>query len=127
MTIHHRAQRKIRVLYPSVFCLITVFFILLSINSESVYASAIGEKYPSIYEDTALKHTVLRGIDLTIRERYETADSIFADLAKRYPKSPIGPLFRAAVLETKMLDQEDGRVFSRLERRKLLFIRMLPL
>jgi len=71
--------------------------------------------YPSFYEDSILKQTVLLGIDYTIREKYDTADSIFVDLAQRFPKSPVGPLFRAAVLQTKMLDHEDGRAVNQLK------------
>lgn len=71
--------------------------------------------YPSFYEDSVLKQIVLIGIDYTIREQYDAADSIFIDLAQRFPKSPVGPLFRAAVLQTKMLDHEDGRPVEKLK------------
>ena len=75
-------------------------------------AGVVGETgagpYPSCYADTALKQIVQSGIEHTIRERYTTADSIFAKLAKQYPQSPVGPLFRAAVLQTRMIDREDG-------------------
>ncbi len=70
--------------------------------------------YPSFYTDSLLRETVMLGTDLTIREQYDTADSIFADLERRFPMSPVGPLFRAAVLQTKMLDREDGRPATRL-------------
>jgi tetratricopeptide (TPR) repeat protein len=73
------------------------------------------DAYPSFYADTVLQRAVLLGIDHTIRERYEAADSIFADLNRRFPKSPAGPLFRAAVLQTEMLEHEDGRAWPKLK------------
>lgn len=74
------------------------------------------ERFPSIYADSALEQAILTGIDHTIRERYETADSVFADVSRHYPHSPVGPLFRAAALQTRMLDLEDGREWPRLKR-----------
>ncbi len=73
------------------------------------------ERYPSIYTDSSLKQSVLVGIDFTIRERYDLADSVFADLSRRYPRSPVGALFRAAALQTRMLDREDGSDWPRLK------------
>jgi tetratricopeptide (TPR) repeat protein len=81
------------------------------------YAAGVvaAERFPSIYTDSALKETVLLGIDYTIREKYDLADSLFAELSRRYPRSPIGALFRAAALQTRMLDRENGADWPRLK------------
>lgn len=117
MTTLQSARRKITLSYSPVFCvLITVVFASVPIRfSCAANSSSVAQRYPSIYGDTALKRVVLLGIDHTIRERFDTADSIFSELADRYPKSPVGPLFRAAVLQTKMLDHEDGRPVRQLK------------
>jgi len=68
-----------------------------------------------MYADSTLKQTVLAGIELTIREHYESADSVFAAVSRQYPSSPVGPLFRAACLQMKMIDREDGTLWPQLE------------
>jgi tetratricopeptide (TPR) repeat protein len=73
------------------------------------------ERFPSMYADSGLKHTILTGIDLTIREKYASADSVFAAISDQHPFSPIGPLFRAAALQTKMIDREDDRPWPQLK------------
>jgi len=116
MKIPRRAEHKTRISCPPVLAApATAVFLFMIISGLNANAASISKNYPSIYSDTALKRIVLLGIDHTIRERYDKADSIFVAIAGRYPKSPIGPLFRAAVLETKMLDREDGRAFPKLK------------
>ena len=85
-------------------------------SAESLTSNEAREKaYPSCYADTMLRQIVQLGIEHTIRERYAIADSMFAALSKQFPQSPIGPLFRAAVLQTRMIDREDGRQAEELQ------------
>ncbi|MCP4707852.1 MAG: hypothetical protein GY869_04440, partial [Planctomycetes bacterium] len=73
------------------------------------------ERFPSMYADTVLQQAVLTGIELTIREKYEAADSIFLEISEQYRFSPIGALFRAATLQMTMIDREDGQSWPELK------------
>lgn len=49
------------------------------------------------------------GIDLTYREEYARADSIFTEVERAIPDHPAGYLFRAGALQADMMDHEDYR------------------
>lgn len=52
-------------------------------------------------------HALLsQGIDLTLRQQYPQADSVFRIMARRFPGNPAGYLYQAAVLQTRSIDFE---------------------
>ncbi len=55
-------------------------------------------------QDSLLHRFIATGIDLTLRQRYSAADSIFLLATLRFPENPSGFLYRAAVLQTRSLD-----------------------
>ncbi len=57
--------------------------------------------------DEHLNALVSQGIDLTLRQEYERADSVFRIVSRAYPDLPYGSLYRAAVLEAKSIDYLD--------------------
>jgi len=55
-------------------------------------------------EDPVLHSYVLRGIDFTLRHEYGHADSVFRIVEREFPDHPAGSLYRAAVIQSKILD-----------------------
>ena len=55
-------------------------------------------------QDSVLHRYIATGIDLTLSQRYNAADSIFLLATVRFPENPSGFLYRAAVLQTRSLD-----------------------
>ncbi|MBF8249060.1 MAG: hypothetical protein HW374_1860 [Bacteroidetes bacterium] len=55
-------------------------------------------------QDSLLHRFIATGIDLTLRQRYNAADSVFLLATLRFPENPSGILYRAAVLQTRSLD-----------------------
>jgi tetratricopeptide (TPR) repeat protein len=92
---------------PRFSSIIAIVIILAGCATVATAENKQQDDFPSFYADSALTQTILAGIDLTIRERYDDADSIFTELEQRFPKSPVGTLFRAATLQAEMLDRED--------------------
>ena len=59
---------------------------------------------------TDIAAAIRRGMDLTVRNQFEQADSLFHRLIQKYPDQPFGYFYVAANLQAWMLDEED---FSR--------------
>lgn len=74
------------------------FFAFLCLYSLSVHAQRL--------ENPALHSLILAGIDLTLKQEYASADSIFRVVAREFPSHPSGYLYRAAVLQSKAMDYE---------------------
>lgn len=53
-----------------------------------------------------LDSLLLRSVEFTIQQNYEQAELIGIDIIKLYPEHPLGYLFMAATLQSKMLDYE---------------------
>lgn len=104
----------------------TMSILLLLLLSSVTAAGETSPKsdYPSIFKDDSLKETVLQGIELTFNDQFTTAESLFAEVAKSYPASPVGPLFAAATVHAQMLDSESpqrrGDFFAWLDRARNL-------
>lgn len=62
-----------------------------------------------------LSALVATGIDLTMRQEYDRADSVFNLATDRYPHHPLGYLYKAAVLEVKSMDFQDPLNFSKFD------------
>ncbi|MGB2869281.1 MAG: hypothetical protein WBD36_12575 [Bacteroidota bacterium] len=56
--------------------------------------------------ETPIHALVSQGIDLTLRQQYSQADSIFRLLAEKYPDNPAGYLYQAAVIQAQSIDFE---------------------
>ncbi len=54
-----------------------------------------------------LQTLVSEGIDLILRQNYDQADSVFRVAVNKFPRHPLGYLYRAAVLQTKTMDYLD--------------------
>ena len=50
---------------------------------------------------------ILQGIDLTWQERYKVADSVFLELTREFPDHPAGYIYRAGLLQSVAMDNED--------------------
>lgn len=73
-------------------------FVLFFSNGLSAQQSRIsGELYD----------LVAQGIDLTLKQEYKSADSVFRIVVVKYPHYPIGFLYRAAVMQTEAIDYLD--------------------
>lgn len=59
-----------------------------------------------------LNALITEGIDFTLRQEYEQADSVFRIVVDYYPNHPLGYLYRAAVMETKSMDYLDPLDFT---------------
>lgn len=55
---------------------------------------------------------VSQGIDLTLRQQYDRADSVFKVASQMYPDHPYGCLYRAAVMEARSIDYLDPVNFA---------------
>jgi tetratricopeptide (TPR) repeat protein len=56
--------------------------------------------------DERLHALVEQGIDLTLQQDYEAADSVFRYVAREFPDHPAGYLYQAAVAQTRAMDYE---------------------
>jgi hypothetical protein len=56
--------------------------------------------------DAKMHVLVLEGIDLTWKEKYGAADSVFLQLIHEYPKHPAGYVYKAGLLLTRAMDNE---------------------
>jgi tetratricopeptide (TPR) repeat protein len=59
-----------------------------------------------------LNALITEGIDFTLRQEYDRADSVFRIVVDYYPNHPLGYLYRAAVMETKSMDYLDPLDFT---------------
>ena len=55
---------------------------------------------------------VVKGVDLTLRQEYARADSVFQVVVTSYPQHPVGYLYRAAVVQAKSIDYLDPVDFT---------------
>ncbi|MDD8019499.1 MAG: hypothetical protein PHP42_14090 [Bacteroidota bacterium] len=60
-----------------------------------------------ILEDSRLHHLVVRGIDYTLKQEYDSAQSVFGVIIKEYPNHPSGYIFLAGCLEARYTDYGD--------------------
>ncbi len=58
-------------------------------------------------ENPQVRQMILKGIELTINNRFAEAFALFGGLTRQYPASPIGYFYQAATLQSQMLDAED--------------------
>ncbi|MDZ7264214.1 MAG: hypothetical protein ONB16_06485, partial [candidate division KSB1 bacterium] len=70
-----------------------------------VVESAFGQ----IWLDARTDSLIQTGIELSIQHDYPQAESIFHKLIEAYPDHPVGYLFMAATLQSKMMDYETER------------------
>ncbi len=63
----------------------------------------------------SLNALVAEGIDFTLRQEYDRADSVFGILANRYPSHPLGYLYKAAVMEARSMDYLDPLDFPKFD------------
>lgn len=52
---------------------------------------------------------ILKGIDLTMQSRFDSALTVFRDVRNRTPGHPVGPFYLAATLQSEMMDYETDR------------------
>jgi tetratricopeptide (TPR) repeat protein len=53
-----------------------------------------------------LHSLIERGIDLTLQQDYEQADSLFRHVTREFPEHPAGYLYQAAVMQSRAMDYE---------------------
>ncbi len=75
-----------------------------------VLSSVLLGNQPGIPEE--LKGLVTEGIDLTLKQDYGRADSVFRVAIVRFPHNPLGYLYRAAVMQTISMDYLDPLNFD---------------
>ena len=63
---------------------------------------AVAQRVP----DERLHTLIEQGIDLTLRQEYDGADSLFRSVAGEFPEHPAGYLYQAAVIESRAMDYE---------------------
>jgi tetratricopeptide (TPR) repeat protein len=63
---------------------------------------AVAQRVP----DGRLHALMEQGIDLTFRQKYDGADSLFSYVAREFPEHPAGYLYQAAVMESRAMDYE---------------------
>jgi tetratricopeptide (TPR) repeat protein len=85
-----------------------LFLLLFLVVSGNTFVFADGPGVPS-----ELNALISEGIDLTLKQEYDRADSVFRIATMRYPDHPLGYLYKAAVMETKSMDYLDPLDFSR--------------
>ncbi|MEX1275146.1 MAG: tetratricopeptide repeat protein [Bacteroidota bacterium] len=49
---------------------------------------------------------VLEGIDLTLNQQYEKADSLFRHVVREFPESPVGFVYRAGVFQARNIESK---------------------
>lgn len=57
----------------------------------------------------AVDSLILRGIDLTLESRFDSALAVFHEVSRRTPEHPVGPFYLAATLQSEMMDYETDR------------------
>lgn len=90
-----------------------MFAYLLVASLFAVTGSQMFAEEPRSLEQ--LGNMVSKGIDLTLKQEYDSADSIFVVVSKLYPDQPYGSLYRAAVLEAKSIDYLDPLDFGKFD------------
>lgn len=78
-------------------------FALLILAEISLSGNVGGQRLLSPVLDSLLKV----GIDLTLRQEYESAMEVFRNAARRHPDHPAGPLYQMAVLQAIAMDYEE--------------------
>ena len=63
----------------------------------------------------ALHALIVQGIDLTLRQQYDRADSVIQIATERYPQNPLGYLYQAGVMEAKSMDYLDPLNFGKFD------------
>lgn len=92
-----RTRKKIGVLS---FIIISIVFVL---------PAAIAEESGT---PEYLRTLITKGVDFTLRQEYDRADSVFRSAVEYFPNHPLGYLYRAAVMETKSMDYLDPLDFT---------------
>jgi len=95
-TICMRARRYLFLRIPSRFV-----NLLLALGS-ILPLGLVAAEFP----DSADIGLIKRGIDLTFREEYPQAESLFISLKEKYPQHPCGPFFLGATHLAEMTDHE---------------------
>lgn len=80
--------------------------LLLAITEISSHPGAFADTQPPIGRPDTLHKLALRGIRLSLDDRFRAAESVFTLLTELDPVSPIGPLFAAGNIQAEMLDTE---------------------
>lgn len=57
--------------------------------------------------ETTIKPLILKGIEFTVLNRFDSARTCFQQLVDRYPDEPFGYFYLAATRQAEMLDRED--------------------
>lgn len=73
----------------------TIFLFLLSLSSAS---------QAQLLLEPRLHGLVLEGIDLTMNQQYEKADSLFRHVVREFPESPVGLVYRAGVFQARSIE-----------------------
>ncbi|MBI4418876.1 MAG: hypothetical protein HY563_08865 [Ignavibacteriales bacterium] len=79
-------------------------FALIAVSVILAFDSRTGA---STYPDVAIDSLLRAGIDLTLRQKYDSAQVMFRTLSNRYPAHPAGTVFQAGVLQTIAMDYEE--------------------
>lgn len=84
------------------------FRVLVSAISVSVATPLLGSDISEsrVQSVASLEERALAGIELTLNDRFRSADSAFARISAEFVTSPIGPLFAAGNAQAEMLDSE---------------------
>jgi len=79
--------------------ILLLLFILVVFASPTLYAQLLRDQR---------QHTlVLRGIDYTLRQEYDSAEGAFQSIIKEFPRHPSGYLYLAGMLQAKNTDYGD--------------------
>jgi tetratricopeptide (TPR) repeat protein len=89
--------------------IIPLIFLVLA-RVPSLCASRPHSEEPRMPE--RLDALVSQGVDLTLKQEYVRADSVFQFASLMYPDHPYGYLYRAAVMEAKSIDYLDPLDFA---------------
>jgi hypothetical protein len=95
------------------FCRWLLFVVIAAVPAAAgAVDTDTGGRYPSFWRDDSLRAQVLAGIEATGNDRYAIAESLFSDLSRRFPSSPVGPLFVAGTFQAQMLDCESSERYA---------------
>lgn len=72
-----------------------------------VFLWAEGNHVSISYPDAGVDSLLRAGIDLTIRQEYDSARVVFQMISRGDPRNPAGSLFEAGVLQTQAMDYEE--------------------
>jgi len=81
--------------------LVLSFLIFVSVQSGSPEEGGLR------YDVARIDSLLSAGIDLTLKQEYDGAQSVFRAMAEDFPDSPVGYLYLAAVLQSQALDYEE--------------------